>query len=68
MCMCACRHMCHSTHMEVRGQLCGVGSIYPNVVSRDQTLVIRPVRQVPVPTDPSYPKLSILVVKVCIFS
>lgn len=37
----------------------GVGSIYPNVVSRDQTLVTRPVKQVPVPTEPSCPKLSI---------
>lgn len=46
----------------------GLGSIYPNVVSRDQTLVTRPVKQVPVPSEPSCPKLSILVVKVCIYS
>lgn len=52
-------HVCMSAHTWKSEVNSGVGSIYPNVVSRDQTLVTRPVKQVPVPTEPSCPKLSI---------
>lgn len=41
-----CVGTCAMAPTKVKGQLCGVGSIYPNVVSKDQTLVTRPVWQV----------------------
>lgn len=50
-----CVHMPHDVHLEVRGQLCSVGSFLPSYVgSGDQTEVLRLEQQTPLPAEPSH--------------
>lgn len=38
--LCVCEVVCHSTHIDVRRQLCGIGSLLHQVVSRNRAKVL----------------------------
>lgn len=53
LCVYVCGHVCHSTHVGIRGQLVGVGFFFCHVGSRDQTQILRLVTDLFSPPAPN---------------